>query len=619
MSAILSVHQALKTIGSRTLFQGLSFGLQSGSQVGLVGPNGAGKSTLLRCLAGQETLEGGTLVWSQNTHIQYVSQNPIYPPEQTIEKFLFQNVSFEDVAPDRSAKMWEYFSKFNVNEFDLDKKMRELSGGNQKKVQIIRAIIHQPEVLLMDEPTNHLDVESIMWLESYLRNEPQLTFLIISHDRLFLQNVVKEIIELNPQYRDGHIRCQGGYAEYQELKMTTQSTLRVQEDRMKNDLRRETAWLRRGAKARQTKQSARIHSAEQLKDDVELLKGLNRSRQIAMEMSTGSRSPKKLIDVENLTLTRPGREKPLFKSLDLLIHRHTRLGLLGENGSGKSSLIKALVNENIKDVGLDFVTGKVKRYEDLVINMFEQDRSSLQMDKSLIKNLCPEGDYVFVKGEPIFGKSYLDRFRFQRNQHDLKVKELSGGEQNRLLIAQMMTKNCQLMILDEPTNDLDFETLASLKTALQDFEGAIILVSHDRTFLDEVCTDILYFPKTEEGDELIRFSSFLQWQDWREEQAVTNKKKAKEEKAQAAQKNSQQKLSYKDQRELETMESVIAEKENRMTQLKAEMSEPKVMTQAAKLVELTQELSTLESEVQTLYSRWQELEKRNSNTGGQTF
>ncbi|MFN9068351.1 MAG: ATP-binding cassette domain-containing protein, partial [Bdellovibrionales bacterium] len=206
MSSILSVHQATKSIGSRTLFRGLSFGLQRGSQVGLVGPNGAGKSTLLKCLAGLDTLESGSIVWSQNTSISYVAQNPIVKKGQSIEDFLFKGGSLDMAPMETQVKMWELFSKLEIQEGDLSREIIQLSGGNQKKLQIIRGLISNPDVLLMDEPTNHLDVESIMWLENYLSNQSQLTVILISHDRLFLQNVVKEMIEVNPQYRDGFIR-----------------------------------------------------------------------------------------------------------------------------------------------------------------------------------------------------------------------------------------------------------------------------------------------------------------------------------------------------------------------------------------------------------------------------
>lgn len=617
-SNILSVHKAQKSIGSRTLFEGLSFGLCAGVKTGLVGPNGAGKSTLMRCLAGLDKLDSGSLVWSQNTRLQYVSQSPQFKPNETLGDFLFKNQGLDAEDPELSAKMWEFFSRLNLDEYDLEKKMTALSGGGQKKVQIIRAFLTDPQVLLMDEPTNHLDVESIMWLEDFLKSRPSMTYILISHDRLFLQNVVNEMIELNPKYRDGFIRTQGGYAEYKELKAETERAQNVQQQRMQNDVQRETAWLRRGAKARQTKQTARINSAEQMQQDLEILKSLNRSRAVAIEMSTTTRSPKKLIEVENLSLSRPQIDRVFFEKLDLLIHRHTRLGLIGKNGSGKSSLIQSLVGEAPYPGGLTLVTGSVKKYEDLQINQFEQNRSSLLLDKTLLQNICPEGDYVFVKGQPIFGKSYLDKFRFQRNQHDLKVKELSGGEQNRLLIALMMTKNCQLMILDEPTNDLDFETLDSLKTALEEFEGAIILVSHDRAFLDEVCTEILYFPTSEEGTELVRFSSFLQWQDWRTESAAQLKKKNKEAQSSNSTSNGggskKSKISFHEQRELDQMEELVLSKETKLIELREQLESPEVVSNSKRLLEVSQSISQLEDEVEKLYIRWQHLESLKSQS-----
>jgi ATP-binding cassette subfamily F protein uup len=615
MSNILSVHNATKSMGSRTLFEGLSFGLSSSVKTGLVGPNGAGKSTLMKCLAGLDKLDSGSLVWTLNTRLQYISQSPQFKPGETMQDFLFKNQGLDSEDVELQAKMWEFFSRLNLDETDLEKPMTSLSGGGQKKIQIIRAFLADPQVLLMDEPTNHLDVESIMWLEDFLKSRTQMTYLLISHDRLFLQNVVNEIIELNPKYRDGYIRTQGGYAEYQELKYETERSQSVQQQRQENDMRRETAWLRRGAKARQTKQTARINAADQMKDDLEILKSLNRSRRVEIEMSTTNRSPKKLVEVENLKLSRPQIGRVFFEKLNLLVHRHTRLGLIGKNGSGKSSLIQAMLQEAPFAGGLTIEEGKVKRFEELQANHFEQNRSSLLLDKTLLQNICPEGDYVFVKGQPIFGKSYLDRFNFKRNQHDLKVRELSGGEQNRLLIALMMTKNCQLMVLDEPTNDLDFETLDSLKTALDEFEGAILLVSHDRAFLDEVCTELLYFPTPEEGTELVRFSSFLQWQDWRTESAAQIKKKSKEQGSSANSGGSSKKstkLGYNEQREYDQMEAIVMEKENALMELRMQLELPDVISNPKKIVEVSSQISKLEDEMEKLYLRWQYLESLKS-------
>lgn len=623
MGVILSVHQALKGIGARTLFKDLSFGLHQGSRVGLVGPNGAGKSTLLKILAGLDRVDSGNVVWANRVHVEYVSQNPEFSPGLTLEDFLFKGsrASLED--PKSAALMWESFARLNMTDFDLSKPFSDLSGGARKKAQIVRAFLNEPQVLLMDEPTNHLDVESIMWLEDFMKARSGLTLLIVSHDRLFLQNVVNEIIELNPQYKEGYIRTSGGYAEYIELQAETVRSQQVQQQRRQNDLRRETAWLRRGAKARQTKQSARINSAMELKEEVEYLRGLNRSREIELDLQTGSRTPKKLIEVENLTIARNGNV--LVEGLDLIISRRTRLGLLGRNGGGKSSLIHTLLGDS--SPGLEIVSGSVKRFDELKVSYFEQHRSGLEQNKTLLQNVCPDGDYVHVRGQAVFGKSYLDRFNFRRDQHDLKVKELSGGEQNRLLIAKLMTQEAQLMVLDEPTNDLDFQTLESLRVALSEFDGAIILVSHDRAFLDEVCDEILYFPTEEEGHhQLTRFSGFLQWQEWKLSGQALEKKPnppstpsntagsssapSSGGSANSAVVKSGKKLSYKEQREYETIEAVIATKDETLTQLKTKIESPEVVSNPRDLMELSQKIHDLEKEVEELYARWQYLENK---------
>lgn len=616
MGVILSVHQAQKSIGARTLFQKLSFGLQEGSRVGLVGPNGAGKSTLLKILAGQDKADSGQIVWSKSARIEYVSQNPEFNDKYTLEDFLFKGrgISMED--PKTATLMWESFSRLSVDYVDLEKPFKEFSGGARKKAQIVRAFLTEPDVLLMDEPTNHLDVESIMWLEDFLKTRQQLTLFLISHDRLFLQNVVSEIIELNPQYKEGYIRSAGGYAEYVELKDATVAAQKVQQQRRENDLRRETEWLRRGAKARQTKQTARQNAAYELQDEVANLKSLNRSREVEIDYATGSRTPKKLIEADNVTLARG--EKILVKDLTLLIHRRTRIGIMGRNGSGKSSLIEALLNSDSPS-SPQVVNGTIKRFEDLKVSYFEQHRSTLNRNKTLLQNICPDGDYVHVKGQPIFGKSYSDRFNFRRDQHDLKVHELSGGEQNRLLIAIMMTQEAQLMVLDEPTNDLDFETLESLRVALLEFDGAIILVSHDRAFLDEVCDEILYFPEDEKADHhLIKFAGFLQWQDWKLAGGIIEEPKATKTNTSSGAttptssdaNKSKQKLSYKEQREYEQIESVVLAKEAELEVLKKQLESPDVISNAKKLVEISQQCASAEKDIESLYARWEELESK---------
>ncbi|MFN8789978.1 MAG: ABC-F family ATP-binding cassette domain-containing protein [Bdellovibrionales bacterium] len=615
MSVILSVSDAEKSLGARTLFQALSFGLDEGARVGLVGPNGSGKSTLLKILAGRDNLDRGHVVWSKRVHVEYVEQSPNPRPEISLEDFLFEGSRVRIEDPRTAALMWESFSRLNVTGLDLSQKFNDLSGGTRKKAQIVRAILNEPQVLLMDEPTNHLDIESIMWVEDFLKSRTGMTLLLISHDRLFLQNVVSEILELNPQYREGYIRSRGGYAEYLELKDETARTQRVHQQRRENDLRRETAWLRRGAIARQTKQSARQQAAAELSTEVETLKSLNRNRDLEIELKSSSRSPQKLVELENVTLSRG--DQVLVKGLNLMLHRRTRLGLLGRNGSGKSSLIQALLR--IQTQGLEISAGKIRRYEDLKVSYFEQHRSHLNPEKTLLRSVCPEGDYVHVRGQPIFAKSYLDRFQFRRDQHDLKVKELSGGEQNRLVMAMMMTQEAQLMVLDEPTNDLDFDTLESLRKALVEFDGAMVLVSHDRAFLDEVCDEILYFPEERESvGQLVKFQSFLQWQDWKLKAAgsVTSTARKSQDSESAVSKSPTspetrpRKLSYLEQREYDQIEGVILDAETQLASLQLELEKPETVSDSTKLVQLTQEYQTLSAKIEQLYARWQYFESK---------
>ncbi len=615
MGVILSVHQAQKSIGARVLFKDLSFGLNSGDRVGLVGPNGSGKSTLMKCLAALDHIDKGQITWAGSTKVAYVPQNPRFSNNQTIREFLasrgLETKSSADLDMDEEVLAWELFSKFDVPVYDFEQKYSEFSGGEQKKIQIIQAFIQKPDILLMDEPTNHLDVESIMQLEEFLDSKRDLTFFIISHDRLFLQNVVGEVMDLDARYKDGYLRIKGGYAEYLEISREMFRVQNVQQTKLENDLRWETAWLRRGAKARQTKQTARKEAAYALAEEVDLLNELNRKKKINLELKSHDHMPQKLLEMESLSLGRGDRT--FFQDLNLIISGKTRLGLLGRNGSGKSTLIKALMGENEEVIR----GGKIKRYEELNVSYFEQQRALLNFNATLLNNICPDGDYVHVQGTPIYGRSYLDRFRFRRDQHDLKVKELSGGEQNRLLIAILMTRKAQLMILDEPTNDLDFETLEVLKQSLINYDGAVLLVTHDRTFLDEVCDDILYFPEEASGHkELIRFASFLQWQDWKKQPDSVKLTPLVKSTVASGTSNLNvalvkgSKLNFNEQREYESIEAVVLEKENQLTALQKEVESPEVASDSSQLLNLSKSIQVLESEIEKLYVRWQELEAR---------
>jgi ATP-binding cassette subfamily F protein uup len=408
----------------------------------------------------------------------------------------------------------------------------------------------------------------------------------------------------------------GEYLEYLNVR---DELLRSQERRevvLRNTLRRETEWLRRGAKARQTKQKARIERAGDLKDDVEELGGRNLSRTVAIDFQEAERNPQKLIEAKNLGKSYGGRF--LFRGLNLILTPKTRLGLLGVNGSGKSTLIRCLLGMEKPD------EGEVRLADKIEIAYFEQHRETLDPDKTVLRNVCPEGDYVNFRGQYIFARSYLDRFLFRTEQHDMPVAKLSGGEQARLRVAQMMLRPANILVLDEPTNDLDLATVAVLEEVLSEFNGAVILVTHDRFFLDQVSNKILAFERDERGGPaLMEFADYLQWEDWRTSQL---RSKSREAKAIGSEKNvssaitpeaadsvgsvpgKKRKLSYNEKRELDSMEANIQEAEARIAALQAEVEKPEVISNAPRLTELYGEISATQEKIDRLYARWSELE-----------
>jgi ATP-binding cassette subfamily F protein uup len=597
---IFNVHNLEKSFAGKLLFKGVNFGLEANDRVGLVGPNGAGKSTLLKIISGRMTSDNGQVTLQRGLKIGFLEQSPSFKEGDTI----YSTILSKTHDPHESmALAYEWMGRLELNQFGDDFPVASLSGGWKKKVALARELVTSPDLLLMDEPTNHLDISSILWLEDYLKSAP-FSLLMITHDRLFLQRVVNRIIDLDPKNPNYILSVAGDYTNYVETKEQLLQAQQKKETVLKNTLRRETEWLRRGAQARQTKQKARIENAGALAEEVNFLEKKNRDRKIGIEFSENDRNPKKLIETEGISKIYNG--KTLFEDLDLLIRPTTRLALLGDNGCGKSTLIRALIGQVKPD------KGTIKAAEGLKVVYFEQNRETLDPKLSVLKNIVSDGDYVSFRGQHIYARSYLERFHFYSQMADLAVERLSGGEQARLRIAQMMLQDGQVLILDEPTNDLDVETLAVLEDALREFNGAVILVTHDRYFMDAVCNDILAFPVSEYGPKTLqRFTGYLQYEAWFEQQKSNEKSKIAS--AAAAAKNSggkAVKLSFKEKYELENMEAHIHLKENEMSGLQAELLSPEVLSNSGKLVELTSKAATLQSEIERLYSRWAELEKK---------
>lgn len=601
MALLISTYQLSKSFAGRTLFKGLNMGIEDGERVGLVGPNGAGKTTLLKILAGQLDPDSGQVTNRKGLRVGFLEQTPLFPANQTILEALLSKVKDADES---IGLAYEWLARLELSQFGEDFIVSKLSGGWRKRVALARELMIEPDILFLDEPTNHLDITSILWLEEFLANAPFAT-LIITHDRLFLQRASNKIFDLDPQNPGYLISCQGGYLEYLEFKDQMISAQETKETVMKNTLRRETEWLRRGAKARQTKQKARIQSALDLKDQVSDLSYKNRSREVGIEFKEGEKTPQKLIEAKQISKTYSGRT--LFSKFDLLVSPKTRLALLGDNGCGKSSMIRILLGEEKPD------TGSIYQAEKLKVAYFEQNRDMLNPAASVLKNICPEGDYVSYQGQFVYARSYLERFMFSRDQMDLPLGRLSGGEQARMRIAQLMLHEAQVLILDEPTNDLDVATLTVLEGALRDFRGAVILVTHDRYFMDQVASDILAFHNNSEGNtELHQFAGYLQWEEWFTEQEIIEKERVKKL-ASIAKENGNKKIvkmSFKEKFELENIEKNILEMEQSLTKLQLESETPAVVSNANRVTEVYTEINKIQTKIDTAYARWTELEKK---------
>ena len=592
MAILISAQDLSLSFGGKTLFDGLSFSVSSGEKVGLIGPNGAGKSSLIKILAGRMKPDSGTVSSQRGLRIGYLEQTPSFQADATVLSTAMESAK-DPHDWDEMAKALELLGKLDFREEEgrgPEVEVASLSGGWKKRAALARELMKDPDLLILDEPTNHLDVEGIYWLEDFL-NSSSFATLIVTHDRFFLDNACQRILELDFRNPDGLLDLTGNYSYYLEVKDQLMAGQQKTEERLRNTLRRETEWLRRGAKARTTKQQARIDRTHALEDTVANLYEKNRSQDLRLSMTGLDRNPKRLLEAKGISKSYDGRE--IIPPLDLMISPKTRLGLLGRNGAGKSTLIRMLLGQEKPD------TGTISPSDQLQIVYFEQNRESLDPAKTLLKTVCPEGDHVEFGGKMLHVRAYLDRFLFQPGQFELPIGSLSGGEQSRILLAKLMVRKANLLVLDEPTNDLDIPTLNVLEEMLKEFNGAVVLVSHDRYFLSSVTNEILAI---DHGTQ--RFADLFQWE---EAQRNAPKKKNKEKAAaSAAPAEKKQKLSFKEQRELDGMEAAIAQAEQKIRDLEAEIQQ----ALPSRLKEITSELASAQKAVETLFSRWQELEAK---------
>jgi ATP-binding cassette subfamily F protein uup len=596
MSVLMSVHELKFAFSHRILFEGLTFSINSGEKIALIGQNGAGKSTLLKILAGEMDADSGTVSRGRGLKLGYLPQTPTLPLHLTAREAIYESVTdAEDWSQVGAAE--EAMSRLQIR----DIKVSEMSGGWKKKVALARELAKNPDVLLLDEPTNHLDVESILWLEDWVRNSP-LCIVVISHDRAFLNRVGKRVIEVDRRNPGGILSHDGNYEQFLIMKQEYLETMASREESLKNVLRREMEWLGRGAKARTTKQKARIDRAGDLKSEVADLSARNQNLTAKLEFDTGDdRGPKKLVELKEVSKTYG--EKKILANFSLKVGPKTRLGLMGRNGVGKSTLIRLIAGGEEADVGT------IERADRLQVSYFEQNRDALDPEISVLRSVCPYGETIEFQGRKMHVRGYLDRFLFSGPNVDVLVGKLSGGEQARLLLAQLMLRPANLLILDEPTNDLDMQTLGLLEDCLEEFPGAVILVTHDRSFMNAVCNQILAQP------EMIFFSDIDQWEKWfkaelKKQGSAGETKFSSGTLLKEPDTKKKKKLSYKDQIEYDSMEATIADHEVRLGVLEAKSQKPEILANAVELQKITGEMAMIQMEVEKLYTRWAELEAK---------
>ena len=596
---LLSCESLGKSYGVKPLFTDLSLGLSEGDHVGLIGPNGSGKSTLLKILAGLEEPDSGTRSVRRQLRIGYVPQEPSFAEQHSVEDALVQVLSDEGLDPhEQGGRIARALSLGGF--VRTDQTVSTLSGGWKKRLAIARSLMLEPDVLLLDEPTNHLDVEGILWLEGLLKAEPH-AFIVISHDRRFLEAVTTRIWELNRQYPNGLFEAKGRYSEFLEQRDAALQAQANYQASLANRVRREVEWLRRGPKARTTKAKARIDQAGRMISELTDIETRQSKGSAGIDFTASGRRSKKLIEVVGLAKTLGAQ--PIVNNLDLQVGPGERIGLLGPNGSGKSTLLKLLAGSLTPDAGT------ITRADRLRIVTFEQHRESLDQQASLRRALAPAGgDAVVYQDRSVHLVSWAKRFLFRPEQLDLPVSRLSGGEQARLLIARLMLQPADLLILDEPTNDLDIPTLDVLEDSLLEFTGALVLVTHDRWLLDRVSTRLLALDGAGRAEW---FADYAQWEAGQERKATEERSiRISEERSVLGKPSKRKGLSYKEQKEWDQIEARILKAEERVGICQASADDPSIASSAVELQERHTALHAAQAEVERLYARWTELEEK---------
>ena len=608
MPPILNAQGVSKRFGATPLFQNISFAVNEGDRIGLIGPNGAGKSTLLAVLAGEMEPDSGEVAVRKRARVGYVKQISEYSQGDTVRSVLEAALDRGGVPQnEHEQRLRETLGRAGFADDGADTSIRmdaeaaSLSGGWRKRLAIAEAMVTQPDVLLLDEPTNHLDLEGIEWLEEALRSA-RFACVVVTHDRYFLENVASEVVELSRAYAEGVLRVRGTYSKFlegRELYMEAQSKM---QEGLRNRVKTEIEWLRRGPKARATKAKARIDNAHGLIGKLAEVDARMRTATAGIEFAATDRQTKRLIEFDDVALALGGCQ--ILGGVSFGLTNGMKLGLVGPNGSGKTTVLRAMAGE------LAPAKGHVKRANNLRIVYFSQMRE-LDASLTLRRALAPDSDSVIYQDRIVHVASYANKFLFTGEQLNQPVERLSGGERARVLIARLMLQPADVLMLDEPTNDLDIPTLEVLEESLLEFKGALVLVTHDRYMLDRVSNVVLGL----DGHGHARtFADYLQWEEWKgsesgyaqNQQAAANQ----QQKAAAPLSVGKKKLSYLEQRELDGIEALVDKADARMAAAHERLDDSAVATNAAALTEALAEMEAAQHEHDAVYARWAELSEK---------
>ncbi len=626
--AIIRLDNAQLAYGDHPLLEDVSFAIEKGDRIALIGRNGAGKSSLMKILSGAERLDGGTLTQEKGVHASYLPQALPAADETSVFSYLASGLSdlgrllddyealvsqeMDDAALNRLQQLqdaidtkggWDFQQRIyaRLEEIDLAPTvlMQSLSGGWRKRLSIIRTMLSDPALLLLDEPTNHLDIPAIEWLQAQLKRFSG-SLVLISHDRRFLTEMATQIYWLER----GKLRqFTGSYDKFIEQKEHILAVEETQNALFDKQLAEEEKWIRQGIKARRTRNEGRVRALEAMRK--QRAGRVEKKGNVSMQIDEAEKSGKLVAELKHVHFAYEGR--PIIQDASLLVQRGDRIGIVGRNGVGKTTLIKLILGQLAAD------EGTIRLGSKQLVAYFDQNRQQLNEAQSVGDNLAEGREFIDINGKQKHVMSYLSDFLFTPQRVRSPVSTLSGGERNRLLLAKIFSKPANVLILDEPSNDLDIETLELLEELIADFKGSVLVISHDRAFIDYVVSSTLFvdeegfvYPYVGGYDDLQRQHGEL----WYKERRIQKiEPKVDDSSAKKAVSPVVKKLSYKEKRELDMLPSLIEEAEQAIKDLEQSMAEPKFYKQSKDAIsEVTNQLSDLQNQLEKYYDRWSEID-----------